>query len=155
MFNLFHLQCGLDIVAVHPANEYISVIMSRPYHSSAKLGSHQKMRYRYIRIAIGNTPSQQLSRLTPFHKLQVLSILDLLCMFFMMTSRLGSGVLLHVDTTADSRTNAEFTNTNNLSPTREDSLLSMDATMTDGQMTLTMTIVTSGSNIYLVFTQIL
>ena len=37
---------------------------------------------------------------------------------------------------------AVLTNTNNLSPTREDSLLSMDATMTDGQMTLT--IVTSG-----------
>ena len=38
---------------------------------------------------------------------------------------------------------AVLTNTNNLSPTGEDSLLSMDATMTNGQMTLT--IVTSGS----------
>ena len=65
------------------------------YHSSAKLGSHQQMRYhRYIRFAIGNTPSQQYSRSTHFHKLQVLGILDSLCLFFMMTSRLGSGVLL-------------------------------------------------------------
>ena len=70
------------------------------YHSRAKLGSHQQMRYHgYIRFAIGNTPSLQLSRVTPFQKLCVLSLMDswnLLCLLFMMTSPLGSGVLLEI-----------------------------------------------------------
>ncbi len=40
------------------------------YHSRAKLGSHHQMRYhRYICFTIGNTPSRQLSRVTPFQKL--------------------------------------------------------------------------------------
>ena len=96
--NLFHLQCGLDIVAVHPANEQledINVIMCITRVSNSAAISRCDIIVRtYIRFAIGNTPSQQRSMLTPFHKLQVLSILDLLCLFFMMTSRLGSGVLL-------------------------------------------------------------
>ena len=96
--NLFHLQCGLDIVGVHPANEQhedINLIMCiTRVPNSADISRCDIIVRTYIRFAIGNTPSQQLSRLTPFHKLQVLSILDLLRLFFMMTSRRGSGVLL-------------------------------------------------------------
>ena len=65
------------------------------YHLSAKLGGHQQVRYhRYVRFAIGTHHRDNFLGWLIFIKLQVLSVLNLLCLFFMMPSRLGSGVLL-------------------------------------------------------------
>ena len=89
---LFHLQCSLDIVAVQQTSSTKRSAWSCVSLKFQTRQYHQMRYHRYIRFAIWNTPSRHLPRVTPFQ--YVLSLMDSwsLCLFFMMTSRLGSGV---------------------------------------------------------------